>query len=140
MLELVPTSDDDSDSNRESETSAPGPIQSKKPARQVRLTSLPDYSLYLPSIDRTKAGEEFFADLRDKQIIPEYDQDRFVCWCHVAKRAQNANGNAVLSRSHCYAAKKGGGMYRFQTSKWFEHAARCAFYKVSLFARKNSSY
>lgn len=132
-FEFHSTTDDETD--HESETSASEPVPSTKPARQVRLTSLPDYSPYLPSIDRTKAGEDFFADLYDKKLISGYDQDRFTCWCHVAKRAQNANGNAVLSRSHCYAAKKGGSMYRFQTSKWFEHAARCAFYKVSLFAR-----
>jgi hypothetical protein len=119
ILELVPSPDDNSDSDHESENSAPDLTPSAKPARKVRLTSLFDYSPHLPPIDRSKAGEDFFADLRDKQIIPEYDQDRFTCWCHVAKRAQNPNGNAVLSRSHCYAAKKGGGMYRFQTSKWF---------------------
>jgi hypothetical protein len=52
-------------------------------ATRFPTTPLPNYSLHLPPIDRTKKGEDFYADLQAKRIIPGYDEDRFSCWCHV---------------------------------------------------------
>jgi hypothetical protein len=161
FLELVPTTDDDSDLVSESsarsrqngtktrvmnvEPAGPGSVptlsfsaatspaikSSAEPARQASTTPLPNYSPHLPPIDRTKTGEDFFADLHVKRIIPEYDQERFSCWCYVAKRAQNPGKHKLLSNSHCVTHTTRDSTYRFQMHKWFVHVAKCAFYKVS---------
>lgn len=109
----------------------PESISSTEQARQLEITPAPSYSPHLPPVDPTKSGEDFYADLYRKRIIPGYDQDRFSCWCYVAKRAQNPRKKMMLSNSHCVPSTARNCVYRFQVRKWFGHAARCAFFKVS---------
>lgn len=90
----------------------------------LTTTPLPDYHPSLPPIDRTILHEEFYADLQDKRIIPGYDQERYSCWCHVSKSAKGST--APLSIQHL-----GGTNKPFRVSRWFQHAAKCAFFKVS---------
>jgi hypothetical protein len=125
----------DNDNDQENEIFASEDTFSTEPARNVRILTLPDYSPHLPQFDRTKTGEAFFADLYDKRLIPGYDQDRFSCWCHVAKRAENPDKDAILSKLHSGAPRTGGNILKFRAATWLAHAAKCAFYKVSLLAR-----
>ncbi|KAI5452133.1 hypothetical protein NCC49_001071 [Naganishia albida] len=88
----------------------------------LTTTPLPDYHPSLPPIDRTILHEEFYADLQDKRIIPGYDEERYSCWCHVSKSAKGST--APLSIQHL-----GGTNKPFRVSRWFQHAAKCAFFK-----------
>jgi hypothetical protein len=134
ILGLASPADDDSE--QESETATSEDIPLKAAARKIRMTALPDYSPYLPPFDRTKVGEDFFADLCDKRVIPGFDEERFSCWCHVAKRAENPDKDLILSKMH--VSTKKGVITRFQSSRWLEHAAKCSFYKVSTVALRHS--
>jgi hypothetical protein len=124
----------DNDSNQESEISASEIVSSTGFGRQVQMTPLPHYSPHLPPIDRTKTGEGFYADLCDKRLIAGYDQDRFSCWCHVAKIAENPE-RAAFGNLHIRSARTEGNALRFQAYLWFGHAVKCSFYEVSLSAR-----
>lgn len=109
----------------------PETVASPEPAPIVQMTPLPDYSPHLPQIDRTKQGEDFFADLQNKRIIPGYDDERFSCWCHVAKSAEDPQAD-VLSNTHTDLAAKDTRGRRYETYRWFGHVSRCKFYKVSV--------
>jgi hypothetical protein len=116
------------------ESTVPKATTSSGPAPEITTTPLPEYSPLLPPIDRTKAGEEFYADLQDKRIIPGYDEDRFSCWCHVAKeQSGKVAPSENLSNAHSdVASVQGASVKRYKTFRWFAHAKRCAFYSVSL--------
>lgn len=116
------------------ESTAPKTTTSSEPAPEIQTTPLPKYSPFLPPIDRTKAGEEFYADLQDKRIIPGYDEDRFSCWCHVAKeQSGKVAPSETLSNTHCEVrSTPGSKIRRYRAHRWFAHAKNCAFYVVSL--------
>jgi hypothetical protein len=119
------------------ESTVPKTGSSSAPAPEITTTPLPKYSPFLPPIDRTKAGEDFYADLQDKRIIPGYDEDRFSCWCHVAKeQSGKVAPSENLSNAHSdVASVQGASVKRYKTFRWFAHAKRCAFYSVSLLLR-----
>jgi hypothetical protein len=116
------------------DSTLPKTTTSSGPAPEITTTPLPKYSPLLPPIDRTKAGEDFYADLQDKRIIPGYDEDRFSCWCHVAKeQSGKVAPSENLSNAHSdVTSVQGASVKRYKTFRWFAHAKRCAFYSVSL--------
>jgi hypothetical protein len=125
-------------------TSALPPTEPRTVPRETKLvrrleSRVPDYSPHLPPLDFTKRGKDFYEDLLDKRIIPEYDQDRFLCWCHLAKRAMRRR-TGVLSlhgNSHCTTTEdEGSDVGRYVMSRWITHASQCAFYKVSFLYRR----
>jgi hypothetical protein len=122
------------------ESAEPMANVSPAPTPEVITTPFPAYSSLLPPIDRTKSGEEFYADLQAKRIIPGYDQDRFSCWCHVAKSEEDPEAEG-LSVSHCDATRKStaGKVPRYLPSRWFSHASKCPFYKVSFWVGATSA-
>jgi hypothetical protein len=100
---------------------------------------LPNYSPHLPPLDFRKSGKAFYSDLRDKRIIPDYDEDRFLCWCHVAKRAMGRRLGVIALHglSHCATTEdEGSDVGRYLPSKWISHAAKCGFYKASFLNRQ----
>ncbi|GHJ85907.1 hypothetical protein NliqN6_2309 [Naganishia liquefaciens] len=101
--------------------------ESPKTAFKSHSSALENYSRHLPAIDLTKTGEEFFADLLEKRIIAGYDQERYSCWCHVAKAAKNPN-TCLLSIAH--GNVRGTSKFKqYRTFRWYQHAAKCAFYR-----------
>jgi hypothetical protein len=99
-------------------------------ARQPE-TRLPDYSPHLPPLDFTKTGKSFFADLRNKRIISEYDQDRFFCWCHVANRGRQSTTGMPGNSHRATMNDQVNDSRRYQRTRWLAHASKCPFYKVS---------
>jgi hypothetical protein len=95
----------------------------------AQTTPLPGYSPHLPPIDRTKRGQSFYEDLLAKQVIQDLDDERWTCWCHVAKRDQ-IPAPPVLGLSH--QRKSASRVQRYISICWFNHAAKCDFYKVGL--------
>lgn len=88
---------------------------------------LPHYSAYLPPIDQSKTGEEFFAHLRNEMIISSYDATRFSCWCHIAKDVEKGVVTGSHGKSHADAYADGR---RYRVSMFYEHARKCNFYMV----------
>jgi hypothetical protein len=105
-------------------------LPSKKGTPYRQKTSLPNYSSDLPFIDRTKWGRAFYEDLRAKRIIENFDDKRWTCWCHAAKRDKIPTPR-FLSVSHQWSQAKEGSQ-RYMSASWFAHAASCDFCKVSV--------
>jgi hypothetical protein len=108
----------------------PATIVPPEPVFKIPTSRRSDYSRYLPPYDLSNKSEAFFADLKSKRIIAGYDEDRFSCWCHVAKKARNPD-TQQLSCTHVQRSERHGLDQRYCTSFWFSHVSRCDFYKVS---------
>jgi hypothetical protein len=104
-------------------------LDTKKGTPLDLTTPLPDYSPHLPPVDRTKWGRSFFEDLRAKRLIEDYDDKRWTCWCHAAKKNQRRVPR-TLSLSHQKSEVQESSR-RYVSRSWFLHAARCHFYRVS---------
>ncbi|GHJ85889.1 hypothetical protein NliqN6_2291 [Naganishia liquefaciens] len=89
---------------------------------------LPEYSPFLPIIDRSSQGQAFYEDLRKKQIIAGYDEQRFSCWRHAAKADR---GCVRLSILHLGSRSVRGVRTRtpFTIQHWYTHAQVCEFLK-----------